>query len=560
MDELEFLSVDLINLSTDGTQLLLKVLPLSSTVTKESIVYLLQHRSLPRFKLNLEGVQEAVNKFAIIQDTPLEDIQEFESIAIADKQDATLNVVVSDDKMTAYAEITNPYGGKHITLADIKARCDELYLKFGLLPKAMLALLSTCHKSASGKSFRVNIAKGIPTVDGIDATFKKCVTTDNHRKPKPKLLENGKVDMHDLGKNITVDAGTLLMTKTPATQGTPGKTITAEIVEQKAGIDHEFAIGKNVQVDPNNPLHLIASTHGIPIDEEEFIRVDDVLVLNQVDVKTGNVDYNGSIVITGDIQEGMVVKVTGDVTVMGLIESANITCGGDLTVKMPIIGHQKENESEFSCIIDCKGNLEGTIAQYSRLTVGKNLIMTNQLIHCVTDCKGSVMVHNETFSKGAIVGGTTSANGSVLTTMVGTSAGNKTMINLLGDYKNLAAAKKKYTHELQQTHDALNKTKQAESRADSLLDKEKKKQLKAKLAAEKQHYRDQSDDIQNRLFDLKLKISHYFATTHLTATKTLFSDANVCIANQNWANTKQLGPTVVTMKDNNIELTPYTKK
>jgi len=256
----------------------------------------------------------------------------------------------------------------------------------------------------------------------------------------------------------------------------------------------------------------------------------------------------------------MVVKVTGDVTVMGLIESANITCGGDLTVKMPIIGHQKENESEFSCIIDCKGNLEGTIAQYSRLTVGKNLIMTNQLIHCVTDCKGSVMVHNETFSKGAIVGGTTSANGSVLTTMVGTSAGNKTMINLLGDYKNLAAAKKKYTHELQQTHDALNKTKQAESRADSLLDKEKKKQLKAKLAAEKQHYRDQSDDIQNRLFDLKLKISHYFATTHLTATKTLFSDANVCIANQNWANTKQLGPTIVTMKDNNIELTPYTKK
>jgi len=81
MDELEFLSVDLINLSTDGTQLLLKVIPLSSTVTKETIVYLLQHRSLPRFKLNLEGVQEAVNKFAIIQNTPLEDIQEFESIA-----------------------------------------------------------------------------------------------------------------------------------------------------------------------------------------------------------------------------------------------------------------------------------------------------------------------------------------------------------------------------------------------------------------------------------------------------------------------------------------------
>jgi len=560
MDELEFLTVDLINLSTDGTQLLLKVIPLSSTVTKESIVYLLQHRSLPRFKLNLEAVEEAVTKFAIIQNTPLESIEEFESIAIADKKDATLEVIISEDRMTAYAEITNPHGGKHITLADIKEKCDQLDLKFGLLPKTMLALLSTCHKSAAGKSFRVNIAKGIPAVDGEDSSFTKCVKTDNHRKPQPKLLENGKVDMHDLGKYITVDAGTLLMTKIPATQGTPGKTVTAEIVEQTVGVDHDFAIGNNVQVNPTNPLQLIASTHGVPIDDDEFIRVDDVLVLKQIDVKSGNVDYSGSIVITGDIKEGMQVKVTGDITVLGLIESANITCGGDLTVKMPIIGHQKDNEDEFSCSIDCKGNLEGTIAQYSRLTVGKNLVMTNQLIHCNTDCKGSIMVHNETFTKGAIVGGTTSANGSVLTTIVGTSAGNKTTVNLLGEYKSLAAAKKKYTHELQQTHDALNKTKQAEARADSLLDKEKRQQLKQKLAKEKQYHRDQSDNIQHRLFDLKLKLSHYFATTHLTATKTLFSDANVCIANQTWTNTKELGPTVVTMVDNNIELTPYTKK
>jgi len=560
MDKLESLTVDLISLSTDGTQLLLKVIPLSSTVTKESIVYLLQHRSLPRFKLNLEGVEEAVTKLSIIQNTELESDQEFESIAIADKKDAVLDVVISEDKMTAYAKITTPHGGKHITLADMKERCAELNLKFGLLPKSMLALLSTCHSSTAGKSFRVNIARGIPAVDGKDSTFKKCVKTDNHRKPQPKLLENGKVDMRELGKNITVDSGTLLMTKTPPTQGTPGKTVTAEIIEQTAGIDHDFVIGKNVQISPNNPLNLIASNHGIPIDDGDFIRVDDVLVLEQIDVNNGNVNYNGSIVITGDIKEGMQVKATGDITVLGLIESASITCGGDLSVEKPIIGHQKENESEFSCVIDCKGNLEGSIAQYSNLTVGKNLTMNNQLIHCNTNCKGSIMVHNDTFTKGSIVGGTTSADGSVLTTIVGTSAGNKTTINLLGEFRNLTATKKKYTHELQKARDALNITKQSESRADSILDKEKRQKLKQKLAKEKQSHRDQIDGIKKQLFDLKLKLSHYFATTHLTATNTLFSDASVFIANQTWTNTKELGPTIVAMVENKIELTPYTKK
>jgi uncharacterized protein (DUF342 family) len=560
MSQIESLSVDHITLSADGSQLLLKIIPVKSQITKEHIVYLLQHNSLPRFKLNMEGITNAVKKFASIQATPITEIEKLDSIAVADKQDAKLNIIVTEDKMTAYAEITNPYGGQHIKLSDIKERCDLLSIKFGLLPKAMLALLSTCHKASAGKSFRVTIANGIPAQNGQDATFKKLVPTDNHRKPKPKLLANGKVDMKDLGKTITVDAGTLLMRKTAATQGSPGKTVTAEIVEQKMGIDHEFALGKNVLVDPNNPMHLIAETHGIPIEDNDFIRVDDVLVLNHIGVKTGNIDYNGTVVITGDIKEGMHVKVSGDLTVMGVIESATVICGGDLTVKMPIIGHKKENEADFSCDINCKGNLEGTIAQYTRLTIGKNLIMTNQLIHCKTDCKGSVMVHNEAFSKGSIVGGTTSANGSVTAVIIGAGAGNKTFIDLKGNFEKLAADKKRYTHQLQETHDLLNKTKQAELRADSLLDLEQRKQLKNKLAIEKQHYRDQSDDIQSKLFDIKLKITQYFSSTHLTATKTLFSDATVYIANQTWINTEKRGPKIILMKDDGIVLEPYIKK
>lgn len=559
MSQAEMITIKEINLSEDESQLLLSIIPVNATVLKEHIVYLLQHRSFPRFKLNLEGIDEAVQALASMQDT-FSTGGALQTIAIADKENATLSVTIEQNEMIAYAEITTAHGGNDITLSQIKEQCDELEIKFGLLPQAMLALLSTCKKSPSGKSFRVTIAKGLDIVDGEDSTFEKLVDTDNHRTPEPKVLDNGKVDMLDLGQNITVEPGTLLMKKTPATQGSPGKTITGNIVEQKKGTDIDFVITDNVHVSPNNPLHLIAKTRGIPIDDEGFVRIDDVLILNQVDVKSGNIDYQGTVVVTGDIQEGMRLNATGDITVMGLIESAIVTCDGDLTVKMPIIGHQKENEAEFSCEIDCKGNLQGTIAQYTKLAVGKDLMMSNQLVHCQTDCEGSVMVHNEFLTTGSIIGGVTSANGSVLTTIVGTSAGNKTVINLLGNYKTLTLDQKAYTNELQQTHDALSKVKQAESRAGGLLDQEESKQAKIKLAADKQRYRDQSDDIQSKLFDIKLKIKNYFLTTQLTATKTLYSDSNICIGNQNKTSSKTLGPTVVSIIDDSIELSPYVKK
>ena len=339
--------------------------------------------------------------------------------------------------MSAYAEITTAYGGQSISLSDMKERCADLGIKFGLIPKSMLRLINTCKQPGSGKTYKVNIANGKLPINGVDSSFVKLIDTDNHRKPKPVMLDNGKVDMHNLGKTIAIDANTLLMEQIPATDGPPGKTVLGETIEQVKGIAHPFAECKNVQVDPSNPLHLRSTSHGIPIDEGDFIRVDDILLLHGISVKTGNVDYDGTIVITGDVHEGMKVKTSGDITVMGVIESADIFCGGDLTTQMPIIGRQKKDTTSFSCEIECKGNLRGTIAQYTRFIVGKDLILDNQLMHCDTDCKGSVLVYNEAYSQGSIIGGVTRANNNVITTVVGTNAGNKTMIDLTGGFKQL---------------------------------------------------------------------------------------------------------------------------
>ena len=44
----------------------------------------------------------------------------------------------------------------------------------------------------------------------------------------------------------------------------------------------------------------------------------------------GNINFTGSVVIHGDVLEGYSVKAKGDITVMGIVEGARLSAGGDI--------------------------------------------------------------------------------------------------------------------------------------------------------------------------------------------------------------------------------------
>ena len=562
MTEILSLSLQHIMLSPDSSQLTLKIFETDSVITVKDIVCLLQSPTLPRYKLNIDGVNKAIAAFTMLREGSPEGEQvqsvDFPPIAIADKVDAVLQINIDSDKMGAYARITVAYGGRSITLDDIKERCEQLDIKFGLSTLYIIQLLDICRHSYPGRIYTLKIAKGLSPVDGIDAQFKQLVSTDNHRKPAPTILANGKVDMLNLGEFITVDMGTVLMQKTPVYLGEPGKTVTSETVQQQQGIDHPFIVNENVQINPSDPLQLIATKYGVPIDKQGFISIDDVLLLEEVTNKTGHVDYNGTVVITGDVEQGMHVNVRGDVTVMGMIDSAHITCGGDLTVQKAVIGQYKKTEEEkFSCEINCQGNFTGTIAQYAHLTIGNNLMLSSQLIHCDTECSGSVNVHNTSLSKGSIIGGYTKVSNHIITAIVGTSGATKTVIDLVGDVSSLEKIKEVQMHDLQLVNNILDKFKESDNKADSILNIAERKKTKRNIMLEKQQYRDESDRIQGEMAITKSKIEASYSSSFVTATKTMFSDTTVSFDLQTWSSNQEYGPSTVSLLNKTLQISPY---
>jgi len=561
MTETHALSVQHIMLSPDSSQLTLKIFETDSVISVKDIVRLLQNPALPRYKLNVAGVNKAIAAFTMLREKSGDGEQEqsidFPPIAIANRVDAILHLDIDNDKMSAYAKITVAYGGHSITLDDIKKRCEQLNIKFGLSTLYIIQLLEICRHSSPGKIYTLKIAKGLPPVDGIDAHFKQLVNTDNHRKPAPTILPNGKVDMLNLGEFITVDMGTVLMQKTPVYLGKPGKTVTSETVPQQPGMDHPFMINDNVQINPNNPLQLIATKYGVPIDKQGFISIDDVLLLEQVSNKTGHINYNGTVVITGDVEKGMKVNVRGDVTIMGVVDSAHITCGGDLTIQQAVIGHHKKPEDEqFSCEINCQGSFTGTIAQYARLKIGKDLLLSSQLIHCDTECEGSIKVHNKSLTKGSLIGGITKVKNSIITTIIGTGGGTKTIIDLKGDVSNLEKKKDVLIHDLHVINNILDKFKQADNKAESISNIAERKKVKRNIMLEKQQYRDASDRIQEDMRIVKANIETSYRSSYITATKKLFSDTTVTFSQQTWSSNQEYGPSTVSLLNKTLQVSP----
>ena len=62
------------------------------------------------------------------------------------------------------------------------------------------------------------------------------------------------------------------------------------------------------------------------------------MIKGNVDYDYGNIDFNGSVHITGSVLPGFTVKAKGDIVVDKNVEDAYLEAGGDINVKMGISG------------------------------------------------------------------------------------------------------------------------------------------------------------------------------------------------------------------------------
>ena len=189
----------------------------------------------------------------------------------------------------------------------------------------------------------------------------------------------------DLIENVR--AGQKLVTLTPHTEGIPGKNVLGEDIPGKDGKKIALPKGKNVNVSEDE-LELYAAVDGEAKIIDGKVNVYSVYeVKHDVDNSTGNIRFNGKVVVMGNVLTGFVIEAEGDVEVYGVVEGALIKSGGSIILHR---GIQGMNRGELYCDgdlvarfienskIDVKGNVQSDAIMHSQVTCGKKLEATGR--------------------------------------------------------------------------------------------------------------------------------------------------------------------------------------
>jgi uncharacterized protein (DUF342 family) len=174
------------------------------------------------------------------------------------------------------------------------------------------------------------VAKGVPPVHGINSCIKYYFSQHSYRNPN--LDMDGRVDIMDHTVIPTVKVGDVLAEKLiSAIPGKDGMTVTGEPVKAKPGKELIFKAGKGTILLDDKKI--IAAISGRPVLYKGIVSVMPILTIaGDVDVDTGNIRFDGDVVIRGNVKEGLRVTAGGNVLIGGNCYHAVIRAGGSIRI------------------------------------------------------------------------------------------------------------------------------------------------------------------------------------------------------------------------------------
>jgi len=480
---------------------------------------------------------------------------------ILERRDAEISIEIDKEEMTASAEISTALGGKHLSAKAILHSAQNAGVTKGFSKDELVKLAQYAAKEPAGTIVKGDIALGQDPIDGKDGKIKHLVESAQDRILKPKAREDGTVDMRDLGDIICVKIGDPLAKKIPPTEGKKGFSVTGTLLEPVPGEDIELKTGDGTVISPKNKDILVSTKVGLPRIIENGMEVDEVYQLKSVNISTGHIKFEGSVIIDGDVCEGMKVLASGDITVGGFVESAYLISGGDITISGGIIGKKQDVEDiklsdvPMSVNIKAAGKIFAKYCQYAEIAC-KDLRIENQMMHSIIDVEERLWLGSEEKANGKLIAGYISAGTSVHAGTIGATAGSNTQI--------------KFTHKLEALNKELalledtievesNKTTEMKNAINKLkkLPKDKvKPEMLNKLIATYKHHANRMGTLLNDKTLLEEKINQYMSSVYIEATEKIYHGVKLFVGDFHERTKREYGPSKMYYKERKVIIEP----
>ncbi|MEB3197146.1 MAG: FapA family protein [Candidatus Sericytochromatia bacterium] len=260
------------------------------------------------------------------------------------------------------------------------------------------------------------VARGAAPEPGQDAVVNYFFRSADQRRGKPRELADGRVDHRELQTIENVTKGQVLAAKTPARPAKPGTSVLGEPLTSKDGKDVPLRAGANVELSEDE-LFATALMDGQPALDGPRISVQPIVVVSgDVDYAIGNINFQGSVKISGNVLPGFTVKATQDIEIGGVVEGASLEAGGAVSVKGGVRQHS---------VVTAHGDVTAKfIDSESSVTTRSNIVVVESSMHSYLTAGLSIKIGKK------LIGGHVLAGEYVAADEVGVAGGTTTVIDV----------------------------------------------------------------------------------------------------------------------------------
>lgn len=332
-------------------------------------------------------------------------------------------VQVSSDGLEATMTFKIPDGKNEVpkfTAAQLLGFLNNANISFGI-DQEMLARLAD--SPIYGRPIKV--ASGTPQQQGTPGYYEYLFDTNFNRKPT--IRPDGTADYMSIKTIETVQEGDVIATYHPAVQGSRGMSVRGQILEPKPVRDLPPLIGRGFDRSSDNLTYTAKITGKIEVNQGKILVSPVHEVQGDVGIETGNIKFNGDVIVHGGVHDGAVIDAAGNVIIHGLIEDCDIRAGKDLFLLSGIKGNEKT-------VIDCKGSITAQFVEYAIITCSGN-ITADYFFKSKISCDGHIELNGNNAS---IIGGYVSAVQGVEVNDIGNSFGTITNVSVGVDVERAA--------------------------------------------------------------------------------------------------------------------------
>ncbi len=240
----------------------------------------------------------------------------------------------------------------------------------------------------------ITVAEGTKPQNGRDAYIQYNFPVD---QSKIRLRESasGKVDFKELNIIQNVVEGQPLARKVQAERGESGKTVTGKLLPAKNGKDIDIPLGKNVHL-ADDKLTVISDMNGQVILAGGKINVEPVYTVEgDVNLRTGNIMFLGTVIITGGVEDGFSVKAAGNIEVYGTVGRAELEAEGDVIVHQGI-------SAKGAGLVKAGRSIWARFLENAIVEAGTLVVVSDGIINSKVDANKRILCQGK---RASIVGG-----------------------------------------------------------------------------------------------------------------------------------------------------------